>query len=237
MTCKPLISFSEWFFQFLNSLLRFILACKLAKAFLVPLIFWKTFFPMIVMLLITSLIHLAILKLGNFQENFALSLDTEAFYPCLQVTSYKPLLEVSRCSLNSFCKVSSCLDSRFASFGHFRFPLPLGSIGIPELGFLLLEAESHSGHCFHNLKIFRLCRRGGSRKRWFRNASGAPQGDAPEMLTPCSPPHILVTETTHSPAFGPVGGISWRKLPFLSEFKLPLSQHSPKRSPCASSQG
>lgn len=44
-----------------------------------------------VMLLITSLIRLAILK-WEPSRRIPHSLDTEAFYPCLQVTSYKPLL-------------------------------------------------------------------------------------------------------------------------------------------------
>lgn len=52
------------------------------------------------------------------------------------------------------------------------------------------------------------------------------------MLTPCSPSHVLVTETTQSPSLL-TGGISCRK---LSEFKLSVSQHPPKRSLSALSQ-
>lgn len=137
-------------FDFLFWMIFSVSACKLAKAFLVPLIFWDDSH---------GADHLFDFKLGIFQEDFALSLDTEAFYPCLQVTSYKPLLEVSRCSLNSFCEVSSFLCSCFTPFGHFLFPFPLGSRGIPELRLLLLEAESYSEHCLHDFKIFMLFQR------------------------------------------------------------------------------
>lgn len=97
-------------------------------------------------------------KLGIFQKNFALSLDTEVFYPCLQVTSYKTLRSFQML-LELLLQSLQLSRLMFCIFGNFQFPFSLGSRGIPELG-LLLEAESHPGHSFHNLKICRLFQRG-----------------------------------------------------------------------------
>lgn len=141
VTCKPFISLSHRFSQFLNSLLWFILAYKLAKVFVVPLIFWKK--------IILHDTHAAdrlfdpssLFKLGIFQKNFALSLDTEVFYPCLQVTSYKTLRSFQML-LELFLQSLQLSWLMLWVFGNFQFPSPLGSRGIPELG-LLLEAESH----------------------------------------------------------------------------------------------
>lgn len=118
--CKPFISFSDRLSQFLNSLLWFILAYKLAKAFVVPLIFWKTLFCIILMLLITSLIHPASLNWESSRRILHSLWTLKSFILVCRWPLIK-LLEVSRCCLNSYCKASSCLGSCFASLVIFNF--------------------------------------------------------------------------------------------------------------------
>lgn len=179
-----------------------------------------------VMLLITSLIHLAILN-REPSRRISHSPDTGAFYPCLQVTSYKPLLEVSRCCFSSLCKSSSCLRSCFASFDHFRFPFPLGFRGIPHVGFLLLEPTTRSEHCFRNLKVCRSSQGGTKLAKMLQRCSRCCTRTRSRLIPPLPAPTYELRRACGAIPL-PTGGLGWRRLSFLSESRLPLSQRSPE---------
>lgn len=180
------------------------------------------------MLLITSLIRPASLNWES-SRRILHSLWTLKSFILVCRWPLKKLLESFQMLLELLLQSLQLSWLMFWVFGNFQFPFPLGSREIPKSG-LQLEAESHPGHSFHNLKICRLFQRGWS---WQRSAPEMLQvvhkKVAPEMLTSLLPTLSVSYRNHAKPCFPAHGRNHLQGTVFSFRVQVPLESALPQK--------